>query len=975
MLKRSLLSLSVAAIMVSTSGCKISSVEDNNVVDTTAVTAQNPELDANGELKAPHPYFDPARSIIPLGIDFLFAKASTSNGTAHTGAAVASAVTKAIDDLDGGISTIAPIDFRFSEEIDADSIETVFNPGAGKVPNVLVLKLANANDDALIDTLDLADIAGQGTGAIKGALNQGLLLDGSPVNDELFRVSVVSLNGETGTTLRINFTKPLEPKTKYLVILTKGIKTADEEDVVASSQYNNLRGNNAQLNLSTVSGAHLLVKGWEKIAQGYFAGINDYAGTTVFPAVDVTAENLDLSVNNNVVLTSAFTTVGTTDVLLGMLAPQTAINSFVSGAVVKSVKAQVRAQLPAGTSSTDAWAAIESNVASAPVVSTISAAQTGVSTALSDASYVYSNASARNVTLFGALNGELILDSKTAPPALGLTYQGKVTQGAITLPYYLATPGQYDPDAEDQVAQITDAATKIQNTTWTADATLGAVIKGVLGTGKTEQEQAAIVIPPKDVDGATEVNRRYPFAQKTADVTVPVIVSLPDETTLAALDAVNGVRPANGWPVIVYQHGIFGSRAHSLPMANALGAGCIDSTGPSLKNSSVQGCFATVAIDLPLHGIAPLLGDGTADPFASLSVDSATMETLFNGSFPTLSERHFGYSADAENIASPMVWTNDSETEADERFGYSGSMFINVSNFQVSRDNVRQAVMDLSNLMASLSKFDLDEDGDHDPATDKLFDTSKVYFVGHSLGGIVGTTFMSVYNHVQAGYGLPAIQAAALITPGQNITRLLENSPSIGATEGGLLDKIEAGSKGKVKQGERDYEAYFNVLQATIDSIDPANYASMLKLQAKPLMVYEIVGNGSTRLSDQTIPNRTYCETDELVAGACIWTMRIAENNYLAGTEPLIKQLNLTAYTSAGLKTNGGSAVRGVVRFNAGTHTTNIKPTDANGNLVFGEYATQLATFFASNGLQVPVGTYNSNAGTAVISTTDPLNP
>ncbi|MCP5326059.1 MAG: hypothetical protein H7A09_07005 [Oceanospirillaceae bacterium] len=40
-----------------------------------------------------------------------------------------------------------------------------------------------------------------------------------------------------------------------------------------------------------------------------------------------------------------------------------------------------------------------------------------------------------------------------------------------------------------------------------------------------------------------------------------------------------------------------------------------------------------------------------------------------------------------------------------------------------------------------------------------------------------------------------------------------------------------------------------------------------------------------------------YCETDELVAGACIWTMRIAENNYLAGTEPLIKQLNLTAYT------------------------------------------------------------------------------
>ncbi|MCP5326057.1 MAG: hypothetical protein H7A09_06995 [Oceanospirillaceae bacterium] len=56
------------------------------------------------------------------------------------------------------------------------------------------------------------------------------------------------------------------------------------------------------------------------------------------------------------------------------------------------------------------------------------------------------------------------------------------------------------------------------------------------------------MIPPKDVDGATNVNRRYPFAQKTADVTVPVIVPLPDETTLAALDAGKRVRPANGWP-------------------------------------------------------------------------------------------------------------------------------------------------------------------------------------------------------------------------------------------------------------------------------------------------------------------------------------------------------------------------------------------------------------------------------------------
>ncbi|MCP5326055.1 MAG: hypothetical protein H7A09_06985 [Oceanospirillaceae bacterium] len=63
----------------------------------------------------------------------------------------------------------------------------------------------------------------------------------------------------------------------------------------------------------------------------------------VIPAVDVTLQNLDLSVNNNVVLTVHLLPPGTTlKMLLGIQHPQTAINSFVSGAVVKSVKAQVR---------------------------------------------------------------------------------------------------------------------------------------------------------------------------------------------------------------------------------------------------------------------------------------------------------------------------------------------------------------------------------------------------------------------------------------------------------------------------------------------------------------------------------------------------------------------------------------------------------------------------------------------------------
>ncbi|MCP5326058.1 MAG: hypothetical protein H7A09_07000 [Oceanospirillaceae bacterium] len=138
-------------------------------------------------------------------------------------------------------------------------------------------------------------------------------------------------------------------------------------------------------------------------------------------------------------------------------------------------------------------------------------------------------------------------------------------------------------------------------------------------------------------------------------------------------------------------------------MANALGAGCIDSTGPSLKNSSVQGCFATVAIDLPLHGIAPLPhGDGTADPFACLSwlIARPWKHCLTDHSQPCQSVTAKFIAADAENTAKADPNLCGLMTLKQRRMVafqvIPGSMFINVSNFQVSRDNMRQAVMDLS---------------------------------------------------------------------------------------------------------------------------------------------------------------------------------------------------------------------------------------------------------------------------------------
>lgn len=59
-----------------------------------------------------------------------------------------------------------------------------------------------------------------------------------------------------------------------------------------------------------------------------------------------------------------------------------------------------------------------------------------------------------------------------------------------------------------------------------------------------------------------------------------------------------------------------------------------------------------------------------------------------------------------------------------------------------SRDNLRQGVVDLLNLAASIQTFDIDGN----PATQGDLAGVPVNFVGHSLGGISGTVFSALTN-------------------------------------------------------------------------------------------------------------------------------------------------------------------------------------------------------------------------------------
>lgn len=344
--------------------------------------------------------------------------------------------------------------------------------------------------------------------------------------------------------------------------------------------------------------------------------------------------------------------------------------------------------------------------------------------------------------------------------------------------------------------------------------------------------------------------------EKKADVTVPVLMTLPN-----ANSAGGGVMPTNGWPVTIFQHGITRNRTDMLLIADAM----------------ADAGRAVIAIDIPLHGLI----DASADFHAS-SNDLVSGERTFDLDLVTI---------DAETgLASP-----GSDSVADP----SGQHFLNLGNLANSRDNLRQAVSDLFTLTASLSGAQLDA---------AMLDANNINFVGHSLGGIVGTTMLSYENQ---------IQSATLAMPGGGIAQLLANSDSFAPI-------INAGLAGNgVMEGTADYQQFLIAAQTLLDSADSINHAGFLaQAQSTRLHLIEVVG-------DAVIPNNA-----------------IAAGQPLAGTDPLIRLLGLPIVAES-------TTESAAVRFSAGDHGSIINPTASVAATV--EMQTQMATFAATGGTVLPI--------------------
>ncbi|MFH1532358.1 MAG: hypothetical protein ABIK09_16665 [Pseudomonadota bacterium] len=161
----------------------------------------------------------------------------------------------------------------------------------------------------------------------------------------------------------------------------------------------------------------------------------------------------------------------------------------------------------------------------------------------------------------------------------------------------------------------------------------------------------------------------------------------------------------------------------------------------------------------------------------------------------------------------------------------SGEGFFNPDAISV-RDNLVASALDQGQLV----RFIQAPSGLAALLPEVILDTDKVYYVGESLGGIVGALFLGVE---------PAVEAAALVSMAGHLTRILEETQNEGFSQP-ITDTLTAMG---LEKGTPGYVQFMESAQMLLDRGDPVNHAVEYGAQEAPpklmlLTAGDAVGDG-----------------------------------------------------------------------------------------------------------------------------------
>ena len=520
-----------------------------------------------------------------------------------------------------------------------------------------------------------------------------------------------------------------------------------------------------------------------------------------------------------------------------------------------------------------------------------------------------------------------ILAAQVPASLLPIYSTANFMQGSITLPYYLGVP-----TADNLKAPVNDW--------WKSLCDSGAMLAGLAavnpdaipvdaisvddGTCMAISAAKGLAAPglrALGIDTERNLTKFSPVVAAKASMDIVVQMTTPDVNVANAVRAGLGlpadlVEPANGWPVVILQHGITSKKEDMLAISGIL---------------SMYG-MATVAINHPLHG----------DP------------DVFGGAMPGGSR---GFDLDGDGVDEFNAST------------VSATHYMNLASLLTTRDDLRQSTADLLGLRLGLNFLG----GVHTEGNAIKVDTSKVHFLGHSLGAITGINFIALANTALDPQvdSLFSVSTNSQAMPGTMVANFLLESGAFGdVIKSNLTYAASADLQGYVAQKHPDgaseselvlaYQEFYAALspeqqaelnatfakftfaaQTVTDAGDPANYAAMMAATNTPTHLIEVVGNGSDNLSDQVIPNSV-------------------STTPFGGTEGAIALLGLSGVSET--TQDAESSVSGAVRYLFGHHGSILSPApraEAADAVMTGaattEMQSQVANFFSSEGQIITV--------------------
>jgi hypothetical protein len=271
-------------------------------------------------------------------------------------------------------------------------------------------------------------------------------------------------------------------------------------------------------------------------------------------------------------------------------------------------------------------------------------------------------------------------------------------------------------------------------------------------------------------------------------------------------------------PVVIFGHGLVTERRFVLAIGDALAA---------------KG-FAAISIDFPYHGERTYCATGGPISIVNpLDGSLASLNPCSAGS--TCNDE--GRCVDAQGNGNHLATFGVISTPV-----ASGAVFLEIDHIANSKDHFQQAVVDLGALDRSLRL------GNWQAATGHAIDSSRIYYSGQSLGGIMGAIFLGTN---------PDVPRAVLNVPGAGLIPMFDDSTFFSAQ----LDAFF--TRQHVDRASFEGRRFLTVAHWFMDVVDPQHLGAItgnraLMLQMALLDV--IIPNANTELLQSVThaPRRDY---------------------------------------------------------------------------------------------------------------------